>query len=76
MFVRYRRRLPYFLASSSASSADADGHWHHNGGIGYTGPTVCSVPYTCVVSNLYYNRWSVSISYCFVLFHVYTPDDP
>ncbi|PPR06057.1 hypothetical protein CVT24_004692 [Panaeolus cyanescens] len=31
-------------------------HWGQCGGEGYTGPTVCESPYTCVVSNPWYSQ--------------------
>ncbi|KAF8893494.1 Alpha/Beta hydrolase protein, partial [Infundibulicybe gibba] len=31
-------------------------HWGQCGGIGWTGPTVCASPYSCIVSNAYFSQ--------------------
>ncbi|KAG9081835.1 hypothetical protein FRC06_005367 [Ceratobasidium sp. 370] len=45
--------------TSSAATSTATGtaaHYAQCGGIGYTGPTTCASPYTCVYSNAYYSQ--------------------
>ncbi|EJC98512.1 uncharacterized protein FOMMEDRAFT_187182 [Fomitiporia mediterranea MF3/22] len=41
--------------STTASGATA-AHYAQCGGIGFTGPTTCTAPYTCTVSNEYYSQ--------------------
>ncbi|KAA1469894.1 glycoside hydrolase family 61 protein I [Dentipellis sp. KUC8613] len=43
-------------SAPSQSSGATAAHYAQCGGIGYTGPTVCAAPYTCVVSNQYYSQ--------------------
>ncbi|KAF1980113.1 putative endoglucanase [Bimuria novae-zelandiae CBS 107.79] len=45
-------------ASSKTSSATGptQTHWGQCAGTGYTGPTVCATPYTCVKQNDYYSQ--------------------
>lgn len=42
--------------STSGSGSGTAAHWAQCGGIGWTGPTSCASPYTCMVSNPYYSQ--------------------
>ncbi|VDC04512.1 unnamed protein product [Peniophora sp. CBMAI 1063] len=46
---------PTSPAGGSPSSGQA-AHYAQCGGIGFTGPTSCAAPYTCIVSNAYYSQ--------------------
>ncbi len=37
--------------STASTATGTAAHWAQCGGIGYTGPTKCASPYTCVYSN-------------------------
>ncbi|KAG8782980.1 Exoglucanase 1 [Ceratobasidium sp. 428] len=43
-------------ATTTTPSSGTATHYAQCGGIGYTGPTTCAAPYTCVVSNAYYSQ--------------------
>lgn len=42
--------------SVSGGSAGSVAHWGQCGGTGYSGPTTCAAPYTCVLSNQWYSQ--------------------